>query len=532
MTPSDPKDPNAPSDPNAPVPPAASPPTSTPASAAAPASPPSAPASTVTTASFSAIPAMPSDPSGGGTGPVSSRGLSGLIQQGGPVRRFLSRWGFPLFVLLVLILGRHVLLPFVFAGLIAYILAPVVRAMAERPDGSRRIPRGLAIVVCYIIFIAAIVGFLFLLVPRLSKDIGRIGAEAPELIKKVNEEWAPEAGRWLEKRIKPIEKPVIVEPPIVADVPLPPGTAFTMTPLPDGRFALSMTPSGIQVRALPSGGYHLQTEEKPPEPATMEDKIRALAAKGLAGLQSRLDDAVRVGQRLVAGIIKGVFTFFLTLMIGAFILIDMEKVHAFLRSLFPPNVRDDYDVIIQGIDRGLSGVIRGQLLICLINGLLTYLGLIIFDVKYSLILGVVAGVMSLIPIFGSILSTVPIVLSALVSGEHGLDIFRSVAMTVWIVAIHFIEANLLNPKIIGTAAKIHPVLVIFSLILGEHSYGLVGALLAVPVLSTIQVVFVFLYRKAWKDLPRRGGADSGPISGIYAATGPLPRIDTGPHPRP
>jgi predicted PurR-regulated permease PerM len=103
---------------------------------------------------------------------------------------------------------------------------------------------------------------------------------------------------------------------------------------------------------------------------------------------------------------------------------------------------------------------------------------------------------------------------------------------VWIVGIHFIEANLLNPKIIGTAAKIHPVLVIFSLILGEHSYGLVGALLAVPVLSTIQVVFVFLYRKAWKDLPRRGGADSGPISGIYATTGPLPRIDTGPHPRP
>jgi predicted PurR-regulated permease PerM len=319
-------------------------------------------------------------------------------------------------------------------------------------------------------------------------------------------------------------------------VPLPPGTAFTLTPLPDGRFAMSMTPSGIHVRPLPNGGYHLQTEEKPPEPASMEDKIRSLAAKGLAGMQSRLDDAVRIGQRLVAGIIKGIFTFFLTLMIGAFILIDMEKVHAFLRSLFPPNVRDDYDVIIAGIDRGLSGVIRGQLLICVINGILTYAGLMIFDVKYLLILAVVAGVMSLIPIFGSILSTVPIVLASLVSGESGLDVFRAVAMTAWIVGIHFIEANLLNPKIIGTAAKIHPVLVIFSLILCEHSYGLVGALLAVPVLSTIQVVFVFLYRKAWKDLPRRGG-DTGPIAAglLGTNTGPIagvPRGDTGPIPRP
>lgn len=528
--------PSDPNDPKAPAPPPATPAGSAPANPSSP-TPSSTSSSSVTTSGVSAIP-TPADVGSGGTGPVSSRGLSGLVQQGGPVRRFLSRWGFPLFVLLILILGRSVLLPFVFAGLIAYILSPVVRAMAERADGSRRMPRGLAIIVCYIVFIAAIVGFLFLLVPRLSKDVARIGSEAPALVKRINEEWAPEAARWIEKRIKPADPkpPVAAEPPIVADVPLPPGTAFTMTPLPDGRFAVTMTPSGIQMRPLPAGGFHLQTEEKPPEPATMEDKIRTLAGKALAGLQSRLDDAVRVGQRLVTGIIKGVFTFFLTLMIGAFILIDMEKVHAFLRSLFPPNVRDDYDIIIAGIDRGLSGVIRGQLLICLINGLLTYLGLIIFDVKYSLILAVVAGVMSLIPIFGSILSTIPIVLSAFVSGEHGLDIFRAVAMTVWIVLIHFIEANLLNPKIIGTAAKIHPVLVIFSLILGEHSYGLVGALLAVPVLSTIQVVFVFLYRKAWKDMRRGGGgggADSGPIGGaFFGNTGPLPRVDTGTTPRP
>src|SRR5262249_22727626 len=75
----------------------------------------------------------------------------------------------------------------------------------------------------------------------------------------------------------------------------------------------------------------------------------------------------------------------------------------------------------------------------------------------------------------------------------------------WIIGIHFIEANLLNPKIIGTAAKIHPVLVIFSLFLGEHAYGLVGALLAVPVLSAISVVFMYLYRKTWKEGPRAPG---------------------------
>jgi predicted PurR-regulated permease PerM len=480
----------------------------------------------------------PSDPAiAGGAGPGAGSGSSGSTTTGsitqpvaGPVarargqswfgesgtlRRFVTRWGFPLFALLILFLGREVLLPFVFAGLIAYILTPVVRWMVDRPDGTRRMPRALAVVFCYLVFISLVVGFLFLLVPRLSRDVARLGKESPGLYKRINEEWTPEVARWLEGRFPSLSrvKPA-VEEPAVPSVPsdLPQGTAFTATPLPNGSgYALQLTPNGIDIKVLPDGSYHLQTNEAPPEPASLDDKLRAFVQKTLLGLQSQLNDVIRLGQSLVVGFVRGIFLFFFTLMIGAFILIDLEKVHGFLRSLFPANVRDDYDVIIAGIDRGLSGVIRGQLVICVINSVLTYIGLLVFGVKYSLILAMVAGLMSLIPIFGSILSSVPIVIVALVSGTEGIDIFRGVAMGLWIIGIHFIEANVLNPKIIGTAAKIHPVLVIFSLFLGEHAYGLVGALLAVPVLSAISVVFMYLYRKAWKDAPRppgRGGTGS------------------------
>jgi predicted PurR-regulated permease PerM len=438
-----------------------------------------------------------------------------------PSRKFLTRWGFPLFVVFIAILGRKVLLPFIFAFLISYVLAPVVRWMSERKNGTHRMPRALAIIICYVMFLAVVTGFLFLLVPRLSHDFSRLGAEAPGLYKRVNEEYVPGAARWLEKRFPSL----VVPPPVpeetlpVADVPEPPGTAFTLTPLPDGRVAVQLTPNGLDIRPNPDGGgWHIDTLESPPEPLTLEDKLRAYLKKGMIGLQSKLDEAVRFGQQIVTGFIKGIFLFFFTLMIGAFILIDLEKVHGFLRGLFPHNVREDYDVIIAGMDRGLSGVIRGQLLICLVNGILTYIGLLIFDVKYGLILATIAGVMSLIPIFGSILSTIPIVAVALVSGDSGIDIFRGVAMTLWIIGIHFLEANLLNPKIIGTAAKIHPVLVIFALFLGEHSYGLVGALLAVPILSAIQVVFMYLYRKRWKDAPR---PTTGPIPQPPGAAGPL-----------
>jgi predicted PurR-regulated permease PerM len=450
-----------------------------------------------------------------------------LFGDEGPVRRFLKRWGFPLFILLIVFWGRKVLLPFVFAALIAYILAPVVRAMSERKDGTRRMPRGLAIIVCYLIFIGLVVGFLFLLVPRLSRDLTRLGKEVPGLYETIDQKWTPELARWLEQRF-PSLSGVKARPPgpaVLFDVPLPPRTAFTLTPLPDGRFAVELAENGLDIKPVPDGGFHVYANEKPPDPADLEDKLRDFVKKGVAGLQSKLDEVVRFGQSLLIGFIRGIFLFFFTLMIGAFILIDIEKVHSFLRSLFPQNVRDDYDVIIAGIDRGLSGVIRGQLLICLVNGILTYIGLLVFGVKYSLILGVVAAMLTLIPIFGSILSSVPIVIVALVSGDSGVDVIRGLAIGLWIIGIHFIEANVLNPKIIGTAAKIHPVFIIFSLFLGEYSYGLVGALLAVPVLSSIQVVFIYLYRKTWKDQPRRVGEKTGPINPIAAAgrdnSGPL-----------
>jgi predicted PurR-regulated permease PerM len=441
------------------------------------------------------------------TGPVARSRSSTWFGENGALRRFLVRWGFPLFVVLVLVIGREVLLPFVFAGLIAYILAPVVRWMSDRPDGTRRLPRAVSIIACYLVFIALVAGFLLLLVPRLSRDIARLGKEAPGLYKRINEEWTPQAAGWLEARF-PSLAGVKAPEDLSVQEPLPRGTAFTASPLPDGRYAMQVAPGGLEVKLLPDGSYRLEANETRSEPATLEAKLRAFVKKSIGGLQSKLNDLLRLGQSLVVSFIRGIFLFFFTLMIGAFILIDLEKVHAFLRSLFPINVRDDYDIIIAGIDRGLSGVIRGQLLICVINSALTYIGLLVFGVKYSLILAVVAGLMSLVPIFGSILSSVPIVIVALVSGDEGIDVVRGIAMTLWIIGIHFIEANLLNPKIIGTAARIHPVLVIFSLFLGEHAYGLVGALLAVPVLSTISVLFMYFYRKAWKDAPRppgRGG---------------------------
>jgi putative heme transporter len=153
---------------------------------------------------------------------------------------------------------------------------------------------------------------------------------------------------------------------------------------------------------------------------------------------------------------------------------------------------------VRRIDRSLSGVVRGQVTICVVNGTLTLIGLIIFGVKFAFLLATLATLFSLIPIFGTIISSVPIVLMGLSqSWKTGL------AMLFWIIGIHALEAYFLNPKIMGTAAKIHPVVVAFSLIAGERMFGLIGALFAVPIAAIVVACFDFLRLKA-QGLPTTG----------------------------
>jgi predicted PurR-regulated permease PerM len=100
-------------------------------------------------------------------------------------------------------------------------------------------------------------------------------------------------------------------------------------------------------------------------------------------------------------------------------------------------------------------------------------------------MALVAAVFSLVPIFGSIASAIPAVGIGLTQG-----VGTAAFVLAWIVGIHQLEANVLNPKIMGDSAKIHPVLVIFSLLVGEHFFHAPGALLAVPAMSIAQSVFL------------------------------------------
>ncbi|MGH7269490.1 MAG: AI-2E family transporter, partial [Polyangiaceae bacterium] len=162
-----------------------------------------------------------------------------------------------------------------------------------------------------------------------------------------------------------------------------------------------------------------------------------------------------------------------------------ERIAAFFRSLVHEPARPSFDALLVRVDRGLSGVVRGQLVICGINGVLSAIGFAIVGLKYWPVMALISAVFSLIPIFGSIASAVPAVAIGLTQ-SLGIGSF----VLLWIIGIHQLEANVLNPKIMGDSAKIHPVLIIFALLAGEHFFHVVGALLAVPVMSIAQSLFL------------------------------------------
>ena len=227
----------------------------------------------------------------------------------------------------------------------------------------------------------------------------------------------------------------------------------------------------------------------------LQQIINGLAAKAGAVVKENLGDLVGFTRAVVSSVLTFVFMVFFVLMLGAYTSVDSKAIRTWVKTLVPPEHAPDVKLLVERIDRSLAGVVRGQVTICLINGMLTFVGLMILGVKFAFLLATVATLLSLIPIFGSIISSVPIVAIALSqSWKTGL------AALAWIIGIHALEAYFLNPKIMGSAARIHPIVVAFALIAGERTFGLVGALFAVPVAAFAVGVFEFARLKAQPGL--------------------------------
>ena len=388
-----------------------------------------------------------------------------------PSRRGLFLGISAVLVVALIIAARAVLLPFVLGLVVAYVLTPSVVRVEKL-----KIPRFVAILLVYAIALGAIGGFVALIVPRLSAEVKTLTVEWPKLKQDMRDRWLP----TLDEKVATW---VGTPPPQGTEEPEEPKPPIRVQKRDDGSFDVLIS-EDVRIREVDQGVWQVEAEQ-PARGLSSATVLQQGFDKAMSYVKHNAVAILKVGQEIVTAISRGIFNLFMTLMLGGYIMLTHEKILGFFRDLWSPDHAASFDRFLRRLDRGLSGVVRGQLLICLVNGVLSAIGFWLFDLKYWPIMSVLAGVMSLIPIFGSILSSIPAV-------AIGLTQSPGIAFGVlaWIVGIHQIEANFLNPKIIGDAAKIHPVLVVFSLLVGEHFFQLPGALFAVPCLSVAQTIFL------------------------------------------
>lgn len=373
-------------------------------------------------------------------------------------------------VVAILVAVREVLLPFILALIIAYVLTPLVAWGESR----LRLPRSLSILLVYALVIGTIALGITAMAPRIYGETVRFAREAPALARATAHKQGEKIESWVKAYQDKQPKPVVKKPR---------APALLVEKVGDG-YAVKLGSGAIVVQEAENRWKIAPLQSEPPK----DFQVTELFDQGTEQLidYARLNafQFIKLGQSLLVTFTRGIFLVFMTLMVAGYVMHTRERVLGFFRSLPPRMYRPGFDFLLKRIDRGLSGVVRGQLLICLVNGILSAIGFALFGLKYWPVLALIAGIMSIIPIFGSILSTIPAVAIGLTQ-----DVWTALWVLLWIVGIHQIEANLLNPKIIGVAAKLHPVLVVFALLVGEHFFGLWGALLGVPVLSVGQSVF-------------------------------------------
>jgi len=375
----------------------------------------------------------------------------------------------------VIVAANEVMLPFVLAAVIAYVLTPLV-AMVER----RKVPRPLAVLLVYAVVLGSMAGFVRGVAPRIGLEFRNLRGELPELAEDAKTRWVPAiAERMRELGLSaPAPTPESAEPAATS--------AFVARPQPDGSLAIDVG-TGALVTETKSGWLIEPAHDKKAEPFDPNRMVAAWVGKTFAYAQQNSLEIARAVRNLLTEVSRVIFVFFITLMLAAYMMLTRERILGFFRSLVQPDARATFDALLKRVDKGLSGVVRGQLVICGINGVLSAIGFAFIGLKYWPVMALIAAIFSLIPIFGSIASAVPAVAVGLTQG-----LGTAVFVLVWIVGIHQLEANILNPKIMGDSAKIHPVLVIFSLLVGEHFFHVAGALLAVPVMSIAQSVFLHL----------------------------------------
>lgn len=302
---------------------------------------------------------------------------------------------------------KSVLLPFVIALVISYILNPVVAMLHKR-----KMPRTVAVLLIYVVFSVLITVVLLNLVPMFVKQTKELKEHYPRMF--------IQAQQWTEE-------------------------------LKDNRFL----------------------------PPSIRDGMKRSFQKAEQVISTAIANALNgIGET-----INMIFIAFIIPFLTFYMMKDFQLIEKAALAIVPPKHRGRTVELLEQIDRTLGNYIRGQLLVCVITGSLAYLGYWLIGLPYPLLLASLVAVFNIIPFIGPFFGAIPAVLMASTVS------LKMVLIVICVnIIVQLLENNVVSPQVVGRTLQLHPLFVIFALLVGGELAGIVGLILAVPVFAVIKVI--------------------------------------------
>lgn len=190
----------------------------------------------------------------------------------------------------------------------------------------------------------------------------------------------------------------------------------------------------------------------------------------------------------IVGATKFVFDLFVTVVVSVYMLLERDDIKSFLTNLsgaiFSKKANESIARYFRKTNSIFFSYISGQIIDAVVVGFIIGIALTIMKVKYGILLGFLVGLFNIIPYFGAIFAVALTIIITIFTG----GIAKAIAVGIVIIVLQQIDANIINPKILGTSLNLSPILVIFAVSVGGSYFGVLGMFLGVPAIAFIKLL--------------------------------------------
>ena len=212
---------------------------------------------------------------------------------------------------------------------------------------------------------------------------------------------------------------------------------------------------------------------------TINNYVNNFASRNLTGIVEKLGSSIKV-----------ISNFLLGLLIAFYLSLDFSKVSKYITIVVPNRFHKDLLKIKKPLNEMLRNYVNGTLLSCLFVMILSLIGFLISGVSSPLLFAIFCAITNLIPYFGPYIGGIPVV-----AVGFAMNPYVGLGCLITVLIVQILEGNILNPLIVGKAVSLHPITLMLSLLVFEYFFGILGMVIAVPIVATLKIIYLFFEDK-------------------------------------